>query len=129
MSGRGVRSVARSAAGLGVALVATSWALGLAAGATPELDLASSVLLVVLLAVGVLVASRHPRNAIGWLFLGSGVLLALVGAAYGYAALALDPGSPLPGGLAAAWLSSWVFSRPCSGSRRCCSCSSRPAAR
>jgi len=109
VSGRGVRSVARSAAGLGVALVATSWALGLAAGATPELDLASSVLLVVLLAVGVLVASRHPRNAIGWLFLGSGVLLALVGAAYGYAALALDPGSPLPGGLAAAWLSSWVF--------------------
>ena len=39
--------------------------------------------------VGLLIARRHQRNPIGWIFLGSGALLALVGCAYGYADLSL----------------------------------------
>ena len=109
MTARRSRALALTTAGVGTVLIVASWVLGLAAGAMPELDIASSLLLVVLISVGVLVASRQPSNVIGWLFLGSGVLLALSGAAFGYAALALDPGSSLPGGGAAAWLSSWVF--------------------
>ena len=60
--------------------------------------------------VGALVASRRPENPIGWLFLGAGVLLALSGFAYGWAAhtLFVDPGV-LPAGDVMAWLSAWVF--------------------
>ena len=39
--------------------------------------------------VGLLIARRQQSNPIGWIFLGSGALLALVGSAYGYADLAL----------------------------------------
>ncbi len=101
--------LAWTAAGTGVVLIVVNWVLGLAAGASPEFDLASSLVVAVLLAVGALVASRHPHNVIGWLFLGSGLLLAVSGASYSYAALALDGGRSLPGGIAAAWLTSWVF--------------------
>ena len=76
---------------------------------TPVFDLASSSALVVLPLVGALIASRRPGNAIGWLFCGAGLLLAVAGATYGYAAYALvvDPG--LPGAVASAWLTSWIF--------------------
>jgi signal transduction histidine kinase len=60
--------------------------------------------------VGALVASRQPRNAVGWLFLAAGFSWTLATAAQQYAirAVLVRPGT-LPGGLTAAWLGSWVF--------------------
>lgn len=61
-------------------------------------------------AVGGLIAARHPRNAVGWLFCG----IALSGAAfsftneYGVRAYVTSPGS-LPLRLIAAWLNGWVL--------------------
>jgi hypothetical protein len=54
--------------------------------------------------VGVLIATRHPGNAVGWVFLGLGVAGALQGVLVGYSTYALvrDPGS-LPAGAAAAF--------------------------
>ena len=64
-------------------------------------------------AVGALVASRRPENPIGWLFTGSGLALAVIAFANGYAIYALftNPGS-LPAGEAMAWLQSWLFAVP-----------------
>ena len=60
--------------------------------------------------IGALIASRHPRNAIGWLFLMMAFLAALSALAGEYARYALvkRPGS-LPGGVWAAWLSDWMW--------------------
>ena len=60
--------------------------------------------------VGAVVAARHPRNAIGWLFCAVGLLWALAHAGAAYAAFGLKahPGS-LPGAEAANWFQSWAF--------------------
>jgi hypothetical protein len=60
--------------------------------------------------VGVLVASRRPRNPIGWLFLAFAVVAAFVASADQYAVYALveHPGS-LPGGNWVAWLASGIW--------------------
>jgi len=76
---------------------------------TPAFDIASGVALVVLPVVGALIASQRPGNAIGWLFCAAGLLLAVAGATYGYAAYALTADPELPGGVATAWLTSWIF--------------------
>jgi signal transduction histidine kinase len=60
--------------------------------------------------VGALVASRQPRNAIGWIFLGItlAVLVAFLAdtyARYSFRVLATPP----PGAVVAAWLSSWTW--------------------
>lgn len=60
-------------------------------------------------ALGLAIAFRQPRNAVGWLFLVSGACagtyeLALMYSAYAYL---VHPG--LPGGEWAAWLSSWLW--------------------
>ncbi len=58
---------------------------------------------------GILLASRQPRNPIGWLFLAAGFALGVsgFGTSYGLHALVVDPGS-LPAGRAAAWISNWT---------------------
>lgn len=61
--------------------------------------------------VGALVASRHPRNPIGWIFCATGLLSALnmFGAGYVlYDRLAVNGGS-LPGVEVAQWLNTWVW--------------------
>jgi len=60
--------------------------------------------------LGALIASRRPRNAIGWVYLGHIFLFALVAFAQMYAvhALLVDPGVP-PGGTSMAWLSASLF--------------------
>ena len=60
--------------------------------------------------VGALVASRRPRNPIGWLFLTFALVAAFAAFADRYAAYALveDPGS-LPGGAWVAWTASGVW--------------------
>src|SRR5689334_6358095 len=63
--------------------------------------------------VGFVLASRRPRNRVGWLLLVAGLALGLGGflAQYGLHALVADPGS-LPAGRAAAWLSNWIWVIP-----------------
>src|SRR5215211_3133908 len=60
--------------------------------------------------VGAIVASRRRENPLGWLLLGTGILYAIEVFAGDYStyALSADPGS-LPGGVVAAWLTSWVW--------------------
>ena len=60
--------------------------------------------------VGAIVASRQPRNAIGWLFCGVGLVLGINSLAGGYAEYRLSGGSD-PGSLAetAAWFASWSW--------------------
>jgi hypothetical protein len=60
---------------------------------------------------GAIISSRLPRNAVGWIFLGIGLLLGLLFAAGAYASLGLDvdQGSFLPGSRIAAWVGSWIF--------------------
>lgn len=60
--------------------------------------------------VGALILSRGPGHRLGWLYCFSGLACAVTLASYAYAQRGLveRPGS-LPGALAAAWLSSWVW--------------------
>jgi hypothetical protein len=57
--------------------------------------------------VGALVAARHTRNAVGWLFLALGFYVAILVSAQEYARYALAPGHAWPGGEWAAWLGVW----------------------
>ena len=59
--------------------------------------------------VGALVASRHPRNPIGWLCSGVAVLTALSLFAYGYGTAGKSGRLALPGIEYAHWLNSWSW--------------------
>ncbi len=60
--------------------------------------------------LGLILATRRPRNPIGWLFTAAGASLGLgaFGLAYAVHALRVDPGS-LPGGHAFGWIANWVW--------------------
>jgi hypothetical protein len=60
--------------------------------------------------VGALIASRRPKNAIGWIFLAIGVSISLgvLSDEYSTYAFVTDPG-PLPGRVLAAWISTWYW--------------------
>src|ERR671921_375319 len=60
--------------------------------------------------VGAIIPSRQPRNAIGWLFCGVGLVMGINGLTGGYAEYRLS-GSSDPGSLAetAAWFASWSW--------------------
>ena len=69
------------------------------------------VTLLVFSVVGAIIASRQPRNAIGWIFCGVGVTLGLNSFAGDYADFWLASGFGNTGfGESAAWLSSWLWS-------------------
>lgn len=95
-------------AALGLMFLALSWA-------TPVPDTwgfqgAGIILAAAFAGLGLLLAQRRPENAIGWLFLLSGLVAAVteLGTEYaGYAVLTLS--GSLPGGLLAAWAASWVW--------------------
>ena len=60
--------------------------------------------------VGAIVASRHPRNTIGWLFCGTGLVESLISFTGGYAELWLASGYGAKTlAEAAAWFSSWSW--------------------
>jgi hypothetical protein len=59
--------------------------------------------------VGALVASRRPKNPIGWIFCGTGLLYGVQAFASGYADYALlERTGSLPGGEFMAWISRWI---------------------
>jgi hypothetical protein len=59
--------------------------------------------------LGALVASRQPRNAIGWIFItiGVGVGFLVTGTDYAYYGLVLD--NEVPGAAVGAWLEQWLW--------------------
>jgi hypothetical protein len=60
--------------------------------------------------VGAIIASRHPSNAIGWIFCTIGLCggAEVFSVEYGTYALVTNPGS-LPAGLIATWIGTWVW--------------------
>ena len=59
--------------------------------------------------VGALIASRHPRNPVGWLFAAIGLLSAATELIYAYARHQFQVSGDLsPAGTAAAWVSDWL---------------------
>jgi len=60
--------------------------------------------------IGAVIVGRQPRNPVGWLCCGIGLLLgpAFFGQDYGWYALIHEPGS-LPGGWGMAWLGQWPW--------------------
>ena len=104
---------------LGAALVAVACALATAVLAVANSSTLSSfdaadpigmIMPVTFAAVGVLVATRQPRNATGWLFLFIAVVEGVSSVADQYAHLALvtHPGG-LPGAQWALWFTNWSF--------------------
>ena len=67
-------------------------------------------------AVGLVLASRRPENKVGWILLGSGLVLGLYFFCerYGQRGLAAAPGS-LPAARAAAWFVNWALAIPVAG--------------
>jgi len=60
--------------------------------------------------VGAIIASRHPRNAIGWIFCGMGLVVGLNVLAHGYVESWLASGSGIRSlAETAAWFSSWAW--------------------
>src|SRR5215211_7362514 len=124
--GRGVGGMsARATAWLAWLLVALSVVLlvgGIALARTTSIDPelpsgsagdADSVVLILATVltfsvVGAIVASRHPRNAIGWIFCTMGLVVGLGTLAHGYAEFWLASGSGSRSlGDTAAWFASW----------------------
>jgi signal transduction histidine kinase len=65
---------------------------------------------------GALIAARHPRNAIGWVFLGVAILSGLQELANQYAIYAvLQRGGEPPLGEVAAWIPAWIWMPGTSG--------------
>ena len=59
--------------------------------------------------VGALIAARHPRNAVGWLFCAIGTMLPLTGFLWSYVIYSVHGGAgELPGESSLAWLFAWT---------------------
>ncbi len=73
-------------------------------------DVANAVAYAAFAVVGYLIAALRPSNAIGWLFgtIALSTVLTFLAEQYGHYALISNPDS-LPGGLIAAWVSSWSW--------------------
>jgi signal transduction histidine kinase len=115
MSRRTARWLAWGTWTLVLALLAFAFALGVLNGArvgAEEFFLVPLVLLATMTSgtVGALVASRQPRNPLGWLFLGLSlaVVLGVMGEDYPIYAIRTNPGS-LPAPEWVAWVSGWTF--------------------
>jgi hypothetical protein len=106
---------------LSVALLVGGFALSLAAsstvsdrpfgGETGDSSVVANLLtLLPFSVVGAIIASRHPRNTIGWLFCSVGVTIGLNSFAGDYAEFWLASGFGMSGlGETAAWFSSWLW--------------------
>ena len=98
------RWLAWSLATLGVVMAGVTYMLELANGDSLPSPWAGTLVGVAFLIVGALIASRRPRNLLGWLYLIAVILIAFGGRAnfadqYAYYALVTRPGSlPIPRG-------------------------------
>ena len=97
---------------LTMALLVLTVVLGFLARGEEPVDPFTSAVLVAMIgfaSVGALIASRHPRNPIGWLFSGIAFGIVLLGFRENYVVYTLitSPGS-LPGATLVAWLGSWI---------------------
>src|SRR5215211_9407051 len=107
-------SVALLAGGVSLALVARSFGTELQLTHESEADptgaIVSFVTLLTFSVVGAIIASRQPRNAIGWIFCSIGLAVGLNSLTGGYAEYRLAGGST-PGSLVetAAWFASWSW--------------------
>jgi signal transduction histidine kinase len=77
---------------------------------TSPADVVDNLTILLLPAIGALVASRRPDISLGWLFLlaGLGLGLSNFGSAYAAYGLVVSPGS-LPGARVAGWLQVWTW--------------------
>jgi hypothetical protein len=122
MSNRAASRLAWSLVALSVALLLGGLVLSRAASSTvPELPfggetedgsvVANLITLLPFSVVGAIIASRHPRNTIGWLFCSVGVTIGLNSFAGDYAEFWLASGFGTSSlGETAAWFSSWLWS-------------------
>ena len=105
-------AVAMLAGGISLALVARPFGAQLTyeSEADPFSAIVSLVTLLTFSVVGAIIASRQPRNAIGWIFCSIGLVVSLNSLTGGYAEYRLAGGSA-PGNLAetAAWVSTWTW--------------------
>jgi hypothetical protein len=122
MSNRAASRLAWSLVALSVALLLGGLVLSRAASSTvPDLPfggetedgsvVANLITLLPFSVVGAIIASRHPRNTIGWLFCSVGVTIGLNSFAGDYAEFWLASGFGTSSlGETAAWFSSWLWS-------------------
>ena len=117
MSGRGGLRLAWGMAALALLLLVAADVLllttriGVGVGAEIGVYVFKWAITLAFAAVGGLIASRHPDNAIGWLFLGAGVAAGLGSLAASYAEYWIDSGAgPELLGKTAAWYAelSWI---------------------
>jgi hypothetical protein len=118
MSPRTAARLAWSLAGIGVIAVLLDIFLRLITpreslpelAQTEPIDLLDNLSAIGLPLLGGLVASRRPKNPLGWLFLAAGLGLGLanLGTIYAARGLVAEPGS-LPGSLLLGWFSNWCW--------------------
>ena len=117
MNEQTARRLSWSIALISVALVMIGWIFSILAliadghHATFSHQFFTPVLTITYCVVGVLVASRHPRNPIGWMFCVTGLLSAVNMLAAGYSLydqLVVTTGV-MPGGSLAWWLDLWLW--------------------
>jgi hypothetical protein len=97
MSRRAAARLGWALGGLSVALWMIGEGLGLAAASSPNahatiIDAEFLAIVIVFSAMGALIASRQPRNPIGWILCGAGLAGALATFSHGYADHWLDGG-------------------------------------
>jgi hypothetical protein len=105
-------SVALLAGGISLALVAKPFGAQLTyeSEADPFSAIVGLVTLLTFSVVGAIIASRQPRNAIGWIFCSIGLVVSLNSITGGYAEYRLAGGSTSGNLIAtAAWVSSWTW--------------------
>ena len=105
------RPLAWSIAALSLALTVAGLAIGVRAGQPPLVwhRLFGPGTTITYALVGALVAARHPRNPIGWIFCVEGVLFGLTEFASSYSMAGRSGEATLPGIAIAHWLSLWVW--------------------
>ncbi len=114
VSEKTARPLSWSIAGLSVLIVMTGLVISILAltvsgrGVTFSHQFFTPLLTLTYGVVGALVASRHPRNPIGWIFCVIGFLSALNMLSAGYA-LYSELVMPMPGEALARWFSIWIW--------------------
>jgi hypothetical protein len=94
MSAHRATFLAWGLAAFAVALLVSGFVTSIPADASEHTvtDLLTTTITVAFSSVGAMVAKRHPRNAIGWIFIGVAIFTGLGTLAHGYAQYRLDGG-------------------------------------